>query len=70
MVLVESSANNPLTNFRSSGMMWQVSGRNEITDFEEVVIIDKEYIDKWTMGLDFKILFKTAAVMLGKAGSM
>ncbi|MBR5317396.1 MAG: sugar transferase, partial [Lachnospiraceae bacterium] len=50
--------------------MWQVSGRSEITDFEEVVRLDKEYISNWTMGLDFKLLFKTVAVVLGKDGSM
>ena len=39
--------------------MWQVSGRSNITDFEEVVKLDKQYISEWTMGLDIKILFKT-----------
>ncbi len=39
--------------------MWQTSGRSEITDFEEVVALDKEYIDNWSMWLDIKILFKT-----------
>lgn len=38
--------------------MWQVSGRSNITDFEEVVKLDKQYISEWTMGLDIKILFK------------
>ncbi|MEE0956042.1 MAG: sugar transferase [Eubacterium sp.] len=47
--------------------MWQVSGRSEITDFEEVVRLDCEYIDNWSMGLDFKILVKTiGAVFTGK----
>ena len=32
--------------------MWQVSGRSNITDFEEVVKLDKQYISEWTMGLD------------------
>ncbi len=40
--------------------MWQVSGRSDITDFEEVVRLDKEYISKWNIGLDIKILLKTA----------
>ena len=39
--------------------MWQVSGRSDITDFEEVVRLDKEYITNWNIGLDIKILFKT-----------
>lgn len=32
--------------------MWQVSGRSDITDFEEVVRLDTEYIEHWTIGLD------------------
>ena len=36
--------------------MWQVSGRSNITDFEEVVKLDKQYISEWTMGLDMCIL--------------
>lgn len=50
--------------------MWQVSGRNYITDFEEVVILDKEYINDWNIGLDIKILLKAFLVVLGKEGSM
>lgn len=34
--------------------MWQVSGRSNITDFEEVVKLDKQYISEWTMGLDMR----------------
>ena len=37
--------------------MWQVSGRSDITDFEEVVRLDTEYISNWNFGLDIKILF-------------
>ncbi len=40
--------------------MWQVSGRSDITDFEEIVKLDVEYIDNWSFMLDVKILFKTA----------
>ena len=50
--------------------MWQVSGRSDITDFEEVVRLDTEYIRKWNIGQDIKILLKTIAVVLGKEGSM
>ena len=39
--------------------MWQVNGRNDITDFEEIVKLDIEYIDDWSLLLDLKILFKT-----------
>lgn len=49
--------------------MWQVSGRNNITDFEEVVRLDTEYIQNWSLGLDIKILFKTVAVVLKREGS-
>ena len=34
--------------------MWQVSGRSSITDFDEVVKLDLEYIDNWSVGLDIK----------------
>ena len=50
--------------------MWQVSGRSEITDFEEVVKLDTEYIANWDVGLDFKILVKTVMSVLKKEGSM
>ena len=43
--------------------MWQVSGRSDITDFEEVVRLDKEYIENWNIGLDIKILLKTVLVV-------
>lgn len=49
--------------------LWQVSGRSNIKDFEEVVRLDLEYITNWTMGLDMKILFKTVAVVFGKEGA-
>ena len=42
--------------------MWQVSGRSDITDFEEVVRLDTEYISNWNFGLDIKILFSIYAV--------
>ena len=50
--------------------MWQVSGRSDITDFEEVVKLDREYINNWSIGLDFKILFKTVLVVFRKDGSV
>lgn len=50
--------------------LWQVSGRSNITDFEEVVELDKKYIREWSMGLDLRILLKTVLVVLGKDGSM
>ena len=50
--------------------MWQVSGRSNITDFEEVVKLDRKYIQNWSMGLDFRIMVQTVKVVLGKEGSM
>ena len=49
--------------------LWQVSGRSDITDFEEVVRLDKEYIENWSFALDLKILLKTVAVVLGRKGA-
>lgn len=50
--------------------MWQVSGRSNITDFEEVVKLDTQYITGWSMGLDIRILFKTVGVVFKREGSM
>ena len=50
--------------------MWQVKGRSNITNFEEVVKLDKEYIQNWSMGLDFRIMLQTVKVVIGKKGSM
>lgn len=50
--------------------MWQVSGRSNITDFEEVVRLDTEYIDAWTFGLDIKILLKTVKTVFKNDGAM
>ncbi|SDM84093.1 sugar transferase [Lachnospira pectinoschiza] len=45
---------------------WQVNGRSKITDFEEVVDLDVEYIDNWTPSLDLKILLKTFVSVIGR----
>ena len=50
--------------------MWQVSGRSDITDFEEVVRLDTEYIHNWSLGLDIRILFKTVGSILKRDGAM
>lgn len=50
--------------------MWQVSGRSNITDFEEVVELDRQYIREWSVAMDVKILLKTVAVVLDKEGAM
>ena len=43
--------------------------RSDITDFEEVVKLDRQYLDNWSIGQDIKILFKTVEVVLKKEGS-
>ena len=50
--------------------MWQISGRSEITDFEEVVRLDTTYINEWSFGLDLKILLQTVLAVLKRKGSM
>lgn len=50
--------------------MWQVSGRSSITDFDEVVKLDLEYIDNWSVGLDIKILFMTVITVLFRRGAV
>lgn len=49
--------------------MWQVSGRSNITDFEEVVRLDTEYITKWNFRLDIKILLQTVKTVLKREGT-
>lgn len=50
--------------------MWQVSGRSDITDFEEVVKLDKAYITEWSIGLDVRILLRTVGVVVLRRGAM
>lgn len=46
--------------------LWQVSGRNQISDFDQWVRLDLDYIRRWSLWLDTKILLRTvAAVFLG-----
>lgn len=45
--------------------VWQVSGRNDITDFEEIVNMDVDYIDNWSLWKDIGIILKTVKVVLG-----
>jgi lipopolysaccharide/colanic/teichoic acid biosynthesis glycosyltransferase len=48
--------------------LWQVSGRNEINDFDDWVRLDLEYIEKWSFFLDVKILFRTIPVVFWGKG--
>lgn len=49
--------------------IWQVSGRSDITDFEEVVKLDMQYVKNWNIGMDIRILLKTVGVVLTGSGS-
>ena len=49
--------------------MWQVSGRSSITDFNEVVRLDRSYIENWSIWLDLKILLKTVVVVIKGHGA-
>lgn len=49
--------------------MWQVSGRNEIYDFDEVVKLDLMYIENWSLLLDVKIILQTIGVVLFHRGA-
>lgn len=49
--------------------MWQVKGRGEATDFEDVIKYDLEYIDNWSLSLDMKLLLQTVWVVLAGKGA-
>jgi exopolysaccharide biosynthesis polyprenyl glycosylphosphotransferase len=49
--------------------LWQVRGRNEITDFKDWVRLDLEYIDRWSLWLDISILARTIPVVLRGSGA-
>ena len=49
--------------------LWQISGRSEITNFDDVVKLDVAYIDGWTIWKDFEILLKTIKVVLVRDGA-
>lgn len=48
---------------------WQVSGRSNIKDFEEVVRMDMEYQKNWSISYDLKLIFKTFSVVLNRKGA-
>lgn len=49
--------------------LWQVSGRSDITDFDEVVKLDLQYIDNWSIWQDIKIIGKTIWTVICAAGA-
>jgi len=49
--------------------LWQISGRNKISDFKDWVRLDLEYIDNWSLWLDLKILFKTIPAVFAGTGA-
>ena len=49
--------------------LWQISGRNNVSDFKDWVRLDLEYIDNWSLWLDLKILWRTVPIVLTGAGA-
>jgi exopolysaccharide biosynthesis polyprenyl glycosylphosphotransferase len=49
--------------------LWQVSGRNNITNFDEWARLDLKYIDEWSLALDFKILMRTVPAVFSASGA-
>jgi len=49
--------------------LWQVSGRSEILDFEDVIYLDRQYIEQWSFWLDVSILFRTIPAVLRRTGA-
>ena len=50
--------------------MWQVSGRSDIVDFDEVVALDAKYIEGWTLSMDIRILWQTVMIVLTGKGAV
>ena len=50
--------------------LWQVNGRSDIVDFEEVVALDTRYVREWSLWLDLKILFRTIPVVVRRKGAV
>ncbi len=49
--------------------LWQVSGRSQIKNFEDILALDLKYIDQWSIVLDIKIIFQTAWVIFFRRGA-
>ncbi len=64
----ESAAKRRLSMRPGLTGLWQVSGRNEVPEFEEVVRMDLKYIDNWSLRLDVQILLRTIGVVISCNG--
>jgi exopolysaccharide biosynthesis polyprenyl glycosylphosphotransferase len=49
--------------------LWQVSGRSQTLDFEDVIYLDRQYIEQWSFWLDVSILFRTIPAVLRRTGA-
>jgi exopolysaccharide biosynthesis polyprenyl glycosylphosphotransferase len=49
--------------------LWQVSGRSEVVDFEDVIFLDRQYIEQWSFWLDVSILFRTIPAVVRRTGA-
>jgi exopolysaccharide biosynthesis polyprenyl glycosylphosphotransferase len=49
--------------------LWQVSGRSDVVDFEDVIFLDRQYIEQWSFWLDVSILFRTIPAVLRRTGA-
>ena len=49
--------------------LWQISGRSHVTDFQEWVKLDLQYIDNWSLWLDLSILLRTLPVVISGSGA-
>ena len=49
---------------------WQVSGRNQVTDFETVVRLEQDYIQGWSLSRDLAILLQTVPAVLRMRGAL
>jgi lipopolysaccharide/colanic/teichoic acid biosynthesis glycosyltransferase len=50
--------------------LWQISGRNEIKDFDRIVELDCQYLDRWRFFDDLIILYKTIFAVLKRKGAI
>lgn len=49
--------------------LWQVSGRSQVVDFEDVVYLDRQYIEQWSFWLDISIMFRTLPAVVRRTGA-